>query len=776
MNVVAKEQMIFLEITEHDKNTTKAKIRKIKALGQKKGFGQLVLIGDSTAHSKVKGMIGYDIRWDKVSLNQKEVTLGESFNSKFISKGEIINRKVSASGNPKYLIDALNELKSDDLNNNHNSNQKKDLTLKSEEILNNYKGLTRGNSSVPDRSQIGLKNIEIPEIRPNFSTNKEIITPQNECSVKVDISQLVAIKQEKLEGGGCQESLVRYPLIKIYKSCPMDIDLDELKAFQQYNLVYDDPENSNRILVEGCRRDEDKFFEIEEITEGCKDVSLADGINTQSRLVYYNEEEMQVRKCQDSGVIRPYIITKDGCGMQHDVSNGVSYAQVRKIYNQDNGNIIVVKDCYNSEELFKHQKVYESCDVRIDYSKKLVFRQNKIIIFNGKEQIEVSGCIDSETIYPFVITEKGCEIINDFSKGISIGQSRAIYIDNGHEVEIDSCDENEKTYSHLSEDCEFIIDKDRVIKRVRSYINIDGDKKVISECLPSNNIIEVKEEICEENEFEHDFMKKQSFINKSYYYEYLGNKKYIDKCIKSNEFIDHLEEICSGEYDDYTKNYLVFQKTYIEFEGRKIFLEDCNFKNKRIPYVKLRNQWRSIETNTSYILLNNDYADSKTWWRSDHGETKLWDGWKFEFIESVEQFRSWPCDYGNHCYVGMHYPKLTWKSQYEYCLSGKAMRPWTTMEGKIIDAENSDQLPYWEIESISPDCSFGLNIGGKKICREGGVKTFEYRCNKPRCKLNYLELYPVYQRFDESIYEDLDVVIERKYICGDGHNILEGIK
>ncbi len=331
------------------------------------------------------------------------------------------------------------------------------------------------------------------------STSPTVRVTTEGCNIRVDLAQLVAVQQSRVETtedgavslSDCEDGAERYPLDRSYSVCGDAIDLETRQAIAQYLLYYADG-GGNRQEVSDCLKDEDKVFDIVEKTSACA-VYLDYGemlAVPQASLIYVNasNNEVQVRSCAPSEEIAsaPLVSVTDGCSIRHDFAAGRSYQTGRHIY-ELNGTTWQADACSDNGTEYPHETVYknaaeqEVCAPIINREAGTVTRQSrKQIVVNGVEQF-ITECKPDSNNIAIQSTLDGCDNPalweHDLAAGASYGRERFYYMLDGNAQYVTQCQNSEITYPHQVETTGWQNHDDQLYAYRLTTVYIEGTPK-----------------------------------------------------------------------------------------------------------------------------------------------------------------------------------------------------------------------------------------------------------------------------------------------------------
>ena len=340
---------------------------------------------------------------------------------------------LKAEGDPLQLLTALQRLLDKQTEEEKEEEEEADTTPQNET-----------NAAVSNTSSDEQEPLfESPEFA---EANDDITITTESCGVRVDVAQMAAIAQEQTYVNGkaegeCSDTLTRYPLTQKYNTCPAYVDTENLIVYEQFTLVYTDP-NDGEVEAQGCTINEDNPLPVTETTEGC--------------------------------------------GISHDFDAGVSYQQSKLTY-VDNGLVVTLQDCLNSETEYPHTITQDGCTPIV---------VDDTVTFQEKVTIEVDGIVS--TILecqpnPDTTTTVEVELCaspkytHEFENDISYRNKSYYYMEEDTKVYVSECIASDETYTHMQDTSACSASHDDVGKvttmRARDYITEeDGSQLYIANC------------------------------------------------------------------------------------------------------------------------------------------------------------------------------------------------------------------------------------------------------------------------------------------------------
>lgn len=391
-----------------------ARLVNLQNAGVDLGLEKLIIEGDATATDADNGGKDYAISWGMASLRRKDGTKVSTYIGKPLQSTVSANPAVkggdsfTAEGDPNELLDAwkrLQEMMAQDDRQEKQADEKK----------------TEAPTPTKDFGASAMQSDQ-PQLRqqsPQFQVKAEpVITSTREgCNMNVDFGQMVAIVQERTlqdgkEVAACQDTLTRFPLEKKYSGCPLKVDADQGKVYEQYTLSYVDPNSGGAIQVAECQPDTDK--------------SIAISTDTAS------------------------------CGLRHDFAKGVSYQRAKKTYVDPQGNIQTIQDCEDTDVTFQQESTYDGCEDIIDIPGMKAVHQKRVRITKDGEFQYITECAPDTGDYAELKAE-ACTGANrythDFGGGQSFLNQTIYYTDKGgNRKDVQTCQPGTTTFQHKKDE------------------------------------------------------------------------------------------------------------------------------------------------------------------------------------------------------------------------------------------------------------------------------------------------------------------------------------
>lgn len=390
------------------------RLTNLQDAGVELGLENMVIEGDATTTDADNGGKNYAISWNTASLRKKDGTKVSTYIGKPLQSTVTANPAVkggdsfTAEGDPNELLEAwkrLQEMLAKDDRAEKQADEKKTETLMPTKDF----GGTSAQSQQPQLAQQS----------PQFQVKAEpVVTSTREgCNMNVDFEQMVAIVQERtLEDGkevaACQDTLTRFPLEKKYSGCPLRVDADQGKVYEQFTLSYLDPNSGGAIQVAECQPDSDKSI--------------------------------------------PITTDTASCGLRHDFARGLSYQRAKKTYVDTQGNIQTVQDCEDTDVTFPQETTYDGCEDIIDIPGMKAVHQKRVRITKDGEFQYITECAPDMADYAELHAE-ACTGANrythDFGGGQSFLNQTIYYTDKGgNRKDVQTCQPGTTTFQHKKDE------------------------------------------------------------------------------------------------------------------------------------------------------------------------------------------------------------------------------------------------------------------------------------------------------------------------------------
>ncbi|MBU1248617.1 MAG: hypothetical protein KKB70_07965 [Proteobacteria bacterium] len=367
--MVKLEQPIIMGET----SSTQASVATLNRNAIETGLANVRLIGTSTFSQAEGGSTRTAIDWHSISYGGQDATsqvqeqLERPLASQFATDDPRAEpgTEISAKGNWDLLLKAVNNLRSAEANE----------VLKTEDVSDD-KGSDDGLKPVGPTTSSSTPN----PVTPNYSSaNTDVMTSTYEdCPVFVDVVNL-AVKEQKAkktvgesgtvyEAGLCVDTGVTYPIESKDGDCGYTHDFVEEFSTKQEQLYY--LSGSTEINVGSCRDSNSTFPHITvdcdpEVDAGNDQVVLMRRVTFEIGAgVNYIDEDDDMGGCQAyEGSTFP--IQQETCStgaFRHDFVNNVSYAQISKFYENDEGEKTYVNNCVDdTTKFYSHRFETDTC-------------------------------------------------------------------------------------------------------------------------------------------------------------------------------------------------------------------------------------------------------------------------------------------------------------------------------------------------------------------------------------------------------------------------------
>lgn len=440
-------QLISIQIIQNSETgQTTAKLTEIQPDGAQLGLNRLMLNGTITETTLPNGTKDISVLWGEASIideksgERKTTPLSMPFTSKATVQPNLeAGDPLKAEGDPIQLIAALQRLLEE--NQTLNENEEKEEEEKEKDTTPDRGAVNDSGAGASDDDN---RKFTSPEFKASNDTLPTITTES--CNVRVDMAQKAAIEQERtlvdgVEETACADTLTRYPIEAKSGSCPLTFDTSPnvMKAHEQVVYVYTNP-NSGEIEVQGCTADTESAIALVETTEGC--------------------------------------------GIQHDFANNISYQQSRITY-EHQGVVQTLQDCLNTETTYTHVVTQDGCEP-INANGEVTFQEQTTINVNGTIQTILACQPNPETTV--AVLEEDCttqRYTHDFQNNQSYLNKNYYYMNGETRVDVSNCIATSKTYNHLQDEtvCSAINNDTtrQTTMYARTYIE-DSGKNYISAC------------------------------------------------------------------------------------------------------------------------------------------------------------------------------------------------------------------------------------------------------------------------------------------------------
>ncbi|CCG42486.1 hypothetical protein [Magnetospirillum molischianum] len=399
-----------------------------------KGYARKVEAGPQT--------VGQVLVTSVTKGDREETISAEGLTAQFDAKGanELFPEKtLEVKGSKSALVAALERLAKKE------KNEKKEEETKKSQSESTVRQGSSGSRSNDLASQYRTPTTIASTPTSDKQTTTEIRTSTEGCHVRVNLAQGKAIRQSKeqtftdgvLSGESqCSDSEVSFPLKKSYASCPTDIvDLNALKAWPQYSLIYTDEAGETHAVSE-CTKDTESPYVLTEDESQCAvslDFTTARAV-PQAALVYLNRNNapVQARGCAPSTKSAAVKMTEsvDACPLRHDFAAGKSTE--RSMWTYVLGGIThQAAPCADTGRTFPHETVHTDssgsyiCPTITDPNRRTVTLQSRQRITIDGVARYISECTpDKRTTTETRTSTEGCRIRVDLAQGKAIRQSK----------------------------------------------------------------------------------------------------------------------------------------------------------------------------------------------------------------------------------------------------------------------------------------------------------------------------------------------------------------
>ncbi|TKW61157.1 MAG: hypothetical protein DI628_00570 [Blastochloris viridis] len=403
---------IVIDKTDGEK-MLEARLVNLQSLGVQLGMERMILEGEAAASDAADGGKDYTISWGIASLRTQEgeklsTYIGKPLQSN-ISANPVVKGgdSFTAEGDPVELIAAWKRLQE---KLDEEDKDSKEQSEKNTDVLSPTKDFATNPDSSEQQAQTQS---------PQFQVKADPITisTRDGCNMNVDFAQMVAIVQERTlqdgkEVAACQDTLTRYPLDKTYSTCPVKVDNEAGKVYQQYTLSYNDPVSGGAVQVADCQPDNDRSI--------------------------------------------PITLDTASCGLRHDFDKGVSYQRAKKTYVDPQGNIQTLQDCEDTDETYAQETTYSGCDDIVDIPGMNVVHQKRIRIMKDGQFQYITECAP-DTADNTSLQVEACVAPNrythDFGGGQSFLNQTIYYADtSGNRKDVQICQPGVITFSHKKDE------------------------------------------------------------------------------------------------------------------------------------------------------------------------------------------------------------------------------------------------------------------------------------------------------------------------------------
>tara|TARA_Y100000590_G_scaffold469820_1_gene659944 strand:- start:10404 stop:12491 length:2088 start_codon:yes stop_codon:yes gene_type:complete len=577
-------------------------------------------------------------------------------------------------------------------------------------------------------------------------------------------------------------------------------DLDSVISKQQ-EIVEKNVESSKETIVE--EKSEEAFTPKKTSGGGSSSGISSGGSSGGSSL---EEPEKQAFDAVIEGN-KKVVVTADGCDIVADKGEMVANQYKRILEDGEE-----IQPCSPSDVKYDLTPDYTVCSPYEDLDAKKAFERYTLGYQKDSEstRIVIDGgyCnVDDDTVVDMNQQVCGNEV--DYDTLQYFNKNNLTYTIAGKSYVAQECVRDNSSAIALEKDtstCSASFDNGFYTPFYNWYIMLDGKYTSMSDCLPDrDNQIPLQEEVCTESDkYVYDYDNELVYLKKTYFYMDGENKVTIQNCAKSTETLSLNVEIdndvCPAINDDVAKT--TTHRGYYFFNdenNQRVDIKDrCKNVEPAVPYTQGDNLWGlKTQTTTDLTLSLNDtvYVNdlgrnstemSRGGWVTDHYNWKVRPSMlKNDRLKMKHyMYKSESCDRETSA-TGDVAGALSGVS---YCLHNKITDP-LTFNGQPIDFDNSTENVWFDRTVTGPSSSVREysykgywhyeTPNGISLCRnmsDAGLPDSTANqivsCTKPRCTVSQLELYPTYTRGDGSVMEDKTMILDEKYICGDGSNLI----
>ncbi|MBN9543508.1 MAG: hypothetical protein J0G32_06950, partial [Alphaproteobacteria bacterium] len=364
---------------------------KVLSIKEPKGdsdIKDLRIVGKVSSKESKNSDTVYNIIWNKASLLGKETNLDEPFLSKPHVEGEIDEGdKFTIKGKPEVLAKAYEDLTKGNI---ENEKEKKKEEKKNElgHTPSNNSGFQSGGYGNPQPQR------EMPQFNPQFEKLTNVTTTDG-CTIRVDLSAMQAVVQERVLRGGkeivsCHDSNLKYEIVKDFQACTPKIDAKENVAFKQYRLSYRNSKDEV-VQVEKCQPDKINPIQIVETIDGCTQSNFDDKpiVNTR-KIVDIDGVITQISQClpKVNAVLRGEICQDEPYYYNEDTK---LIHVVKAFFYDDNGNELQISSCIPTDEIINAE--YETCGIKHSDNEKMSYINAFPVVIRGNEKIKAGACM-----------------------------------------------------------------------------------------------------------------------------------------------------------------------------------------------------------------------------------------------------------------------------------------------------------------------------------------------------------------------------------------------
>jgi hypothetical protein len=433
---------------ERDKSNgeIESRLADLQPTGIELGIGAMVIEGEKTETLQPDGTTKIDIVWTGAYLvkedgEKKSTDFGEPLESIVAVKDTLVKGdKFTAEGSSMEILLAWERLNAEE-------------EVVEEEVVEEQlvaDEATANNGGGAGASETDPRTADF--VAPEFAEVIEplITTTTEGCNMNVDISQMVAIVQERtLEDGTeitpCEDTLTRYPLNAKYSSCALSFDMPNSVAYEQFTLSYADPVSGGDIQVQDCTADSEKIISLTEDTSGCgirDDFTLNKSFQQAEISYIYNGETVVLSACSDTATSYDHVTVTD-TAICPPVVTGTDVTFQERLKIVVNSSDVYITPCTPdaSTTIAVLEEDCASPRYTHDFDTDQSFLNKNYYYMDGATRVDVSSCVQGVTTYVHKQDEALCTDTNDDTAKETTVRAKT-YItdpDNGGDVIISSC-------------------------------------------------------------------------------------------------------------------------------------------------------------------------------------------------------------------------------------------------------------------------------------------------------------------------------------------------
>lgn len=351
----------------------------------------------------------------------------------------------------------------------------------------------------------------------------------------------------------------RMPIEKDYEQCSYYHDINGKRSYKQFAEVY--YRDGQKKVISDCRRD----------------------IN------------ISYQHLSDDRFCTPKL-------NQHKL-----YRTVKTYFVDQAGDIVSLSDCNMTdyELMIDNSEVgknFEVCDPRIDLVGGVVYGWYREEITVGEKKEFISNCKeDASKQYTIQTTDEGCNNYVDAENSVAYQRKRKYYDTGLKKIFLTDCKKTENAFNFVTspQGCKKQISadgKNYVEYEETYYLDITGDKKIVTTCRPSGKIdpIPIADK---QRDYKKCGVKIDNYEGKAYlsYQEYIlleGIKTYLSECIMDiSQFhaIYQTDEGCSNRLDIAGNKAIKQHRSYYNDGLENIFITECMDSNVSYAFQKSSN-------------------------------------------------------------------------------------------------------------------------------------------------------------------------------------------